>query len=192
MRGLVLVIGVFANGCFVSLISTPSRNAPGDSDVASPPRQPAPRAPEQPKDPGTHVVEFTVRGLLSGGFAAGAGRDARWAYANGVEASLSYGRDFDPTGLQGPETLWGAGGNSALVLVVPDRAFARRSIRVNFGWLPDLDDNQPSRLYAELEIARTYFALGLGYVWEPNGPGQGLQATATYFCVFVRGTYLHD
>lgn len=186
MRGVLIVIAVFAQGCFFGYVSTQARNAPGNIDVASPPPQVAPRAPEEPKDPGTQIVKFTVRGLVSGGLAAGAGRNVRKSYANGGEAGLSYGRDLDP------QLIWGAGRDSALMLAVPDRAIARRSIGVNFGWLPDLGDNQPSRLYAELEIDRSPFALGLGYVWEPSGPGKGVQATASWWCLFVRGTYLRD
>jgi hypothetical protein len=184
---LLVVIGVFANGCFLSVITVSPRNAPGDVDVASAPVSPVPRTPEEPEDPGTQIVLVTARGVVSGGFATDGGREARWSYANGGEASISYGRDLVGAIFATPLSLVS---EKSIVQVLPDRGIAERMVRVNFGWMPDLEDDQPSRTYVELELDGRIFGAGLGYLWEPNGTEHGFQVTARMLFLFARAAHL--
>src|SRR5690242_13049659 len=78
---------------------------------------------------------------------------------------------------------------SIVQLAVPDRLIAQRLIGLNLGWMPDLEEDQSSRAYVELEVDRRPFGVGLGYVWEPAGLARGFQATARMLFLFARATY---
>ena len=166
----VAVLLSCATGC---LTHRYERNAPGDTDVQAPPEKPGDRVPYRPWDPGDHMVRVSAGAVVGGGVSLGGARDTRGGYSTGVEGSLVYGvakRSFAPAPMTWP---W------------PDR-----SLGLNVGWIPILEDSRPSRMYVELEGDLRPWGVALGLTWEPNGSGRGPQATALMGPFFLRSSYL--
>ncbi len=169
--GAGFVAAYVLSGCGMSYLE---KNAPGIADIRTPPPADAPRIVEVPRNPGGNLVIVSYGGFAGIGGSGGPGGGS-FSYGVGPEVSIAKGitTSNHPDSLFYPFMEWGYG--------------------VNLGWsvLSQLGKSV-GPVYAEAEIRREAFALGLGWVWSPVDKTHGPQATLSWGPLYLRGTHEAD
>jgi hypothetical protein len=161
--GLAVLWLLASAGCPIHL----QRNAPGNIDVRTPPREPVEGTVEEPIDPGEHVV--TVGLGAFGGAGIGVRSGDRLAAEAGVELGVYWGES--DTSHHKPDLF-----PMPMVLTDERRGF-------NVGWVfyePDADDagrGELGPLYAEWYEGGRLWSWSAGYSYDPQDGSHGPQVT---------------
>jgi hypothetical protein len=164
MRRLA-VLALTAPAC---VVLHSAHNAPGDIDVASPPRDLASRATEPPEDPGEWMLVGSVGPSAAGGMTWGGPSGTAAAGTAGAELTLQLGDQEHSH---------------------PDDAFVypQRSLGVNVGWIETLGDRNTASLYLEAQAMYSLCGAAAGWQLGPDKSTRGPQLTAFAGPLYLRG-----
>lgn len=185
MKSVVLALGVLAAGSLGCGATHLPHNAPGNIDVAKPPRDLSKIAVERPADPGEYVLGWTTGALVGGGLSV-PGPHA--VFSGSGETSLHFGvnphsHQFDTS------QLWP---------IVSGRfgeyPFQGWSGGLNLGWTLGTN-TRPANSAGYAEAQLTYAgALGIAAGWalDPARSVNGPQITANLGPLYLRSTTMLD
>jgi hypothetical protein len=168
IRLLPLLAVLALAGCHHLVLHRP-RNAPGRSDVRTPPTEIAREGLERPDDPGERMLVLSGGGFGGGGYRGGGGRDGRGVYGAGVELSLLLG-----------DTPRSHARDDFFIYPV-------RALGLNFGWtLAEREGGGVGPLYLELQASYLLFGVAAGYAVDADDGLHGFQGTLFMGPIYAR------